>query len=224
MDKTLILNFGIAILAIVNPIGNLPVFVSYTTGESRGVQRWLALFFALTVLTFLVLFLIAGTAILNFFGITLAAFRIAGGVLLLLTGLTMVRGEQTKKTQVMAAEGYVTDLQEAELVYRKILVPLGIPMFVGSGSISTVIIYGTQAKNNHNILGLIAVIFGLALVIFLVLLLSNRIQKVLGVVGLDVATRLLGLMLSAIGVQFILGGLDQATLNLINPSVVHHSS
>ncbi|OKH43750.1 antibiotic resistance protein MarC [Calothrix sp. HK-06] len=221
MDRTLILNFGIAILAIVNPIGNLPVFVSYTTGERRGVQRWLALFVALTILVFLVLFLIAGTAILKFFGITLAAFKIAGGILLLLTGLTMVKGEQTKKTQAMAAEGHTSDLQEAELVFRKILIPLGIPMFVGPGSISTVIIYGNQAKNDQTLLGLVGVIFLLALLVFLVLLSSNRIQKVLGGVGLDVATRLLGLILSAIGVQLILSGLGDATINLIKPSIIY---
>jgi multiple antibiotic resistance protein len=95
MDKTLILNFAAAMLSIVNSFGNLPLFISYTAGERKQVRNWLAVFIALTVLVLLTVFLILGTELLNFFGITISAFQISGGILLLLTGIGMVRGNPT---------------------------------------------------------------------------------------------------------------------------------
>ncbi len=220
MDWGLISNFAAALFAIVNPLGNLPIFVSYTAGESRGVQRWLALFVALTVLVALVVFLLSGAAILKFFGISLAAFRIAGGILLLLTGIGMVRGQHNLESRQLAAQANINDLKEAEFVYRKILIPLGIPLFVGPGSISTVVLYANQAHSHSTLWGLIGAIVGISGVVFVALLSGGALQRLLGQTGLDIATRLLGLLLTAIGVQFILGGLADATLNVINPRMI----
>ncbi|MBD2326109.1 MarC family protein [Alkalinema sp. FACHB-956] len=219
MDKTLIANFAAALLAIVNPIGNLPIFISYTAGERQGVQRWLALFISVTILGFLLLFLLTGTTILKFFGISIAAFRIAGGILLLLTGIGMVRGQQMQRTHEIANQAQYDDLVEAESVYRKILIPLGIPIFVGPGSISTVILYGSQARDRLTFLALMGIIVAVALFTLLVLMGSLWTRRVLGKFGLDIATRILGLFLAAIGVQFILSGLADATVNFISPDI-----
>lgn len=219
MDQSLITNFAAALLAVVNPIGNLPIFISFTSDERRGVQRWLAVFVATTVLVFLLLFLLAGSIILDFFGISIAAFRIAGGILLLLIGISMVRGEHSQRAQAIASQVSRDDLLEAESVYRRILIPLGIPLFVGPGSISTVILYGSQAPNRTTVFGLMGVIVAIALFTLIVLMSSLWIRRVLGKFGLDVTTRILGLLLAAIGVQFMLGGLGDATLNWINPNV-----
>jgi MarC family membrane protein len=220
MNWTLILNFGAALFATVNPIGNLPIFVSFTAGERKAVQCWLAFFIAATVLTLLLLFLVSGNAILNFFGITLAAFRIAGGIILLLTGISMVRGEQTKLNREMAAQASANDFKAAEFVYRKILVPLGIPMFVGPGSISTVVLYSSQAPRGGTFLGLIGVIFTISTLVFVILWAGTGLRRFLGELGVDVATRLLGMILAAIGIQFILGGLADSTMNFIQPSFI----
>lgn len=219
MDWTLISSFAAALFAIINPFGNLPIFISYTAEEPKGAQRWLAAFLALTVLIFLVVFLVSGAAILKFFGISLAAFRIAGGILLLLTGIGMVKGQHNEQSRELAARAYTTDLQEAELMYRKILIPLGIPLFVGPGSISTVILYANQARSYTTFFGLVGVIVAIAALVLAVLLLGNVIKKLLGQTGLDIATRILGLLLTAIGVQFILGGLSNATIHFINPKM-----
>jgi MarC family membrane protein len=221
MDKTPIVNFAVAMLSVVNPIGNLPLFISYTAGESKRVRNWLAVFIALTILVSLNLFLIVGTQLLNFFGITIAAFQISGGILLLLTGIGMIQGKQTKSNRKLAAKLSENDLQEAELVYSKILVPLGIPIFVGPGAISTVILYSSRVQNHATLVGLIAVSIAIALVVLLTLLMADRIQRLLGAVGIEIATRLLGLILAAIGVQFILNGLGNATVGLIKPEVIH---
>lgn len=221
MDWSLIGNFATALIAIVNPLGNLPVFVSYTAGDRRHVRQFLAVFVAATVLVFLLLFLVAGQAILGFFGITLASFRIAGGILLLLTGIGMIRGHDTKNIEAVVAKAEVDDLTVAETRYRKIIVPLGIPLFVGPGSISTVILYANQAKTNTTLLGLAGTIVCVSLFVLVCLLASEWIKGLIGEVGLDIATRILGLLLAAIGVQFILGGLAEATINFINPEVTH---
>ncbi|MGI0494692.1 MarC family protein [Alkalinema pantanalense CENA528] len=219
MDKALIANFAAALLAIVNPIGNLPIFISYTAGERQGVQRWLALFISVTIVGFLLLFLITGSAILKFFGISIAAFRIAGGILLLLTGIGMVRGHQMQRTHEIANQAKYTDFIEAESVYRKILIPLGIPIFVGPGSISTVILYSSQARDRVTFLALMGVTVAISLFTLVILMSSLWMRKVLGKSGLDIATRILGLFLAAIGVQFILSGLAAATINFISPDI-----
>jgi multiple antibiotic resistance protein len=219
MDMTLIFNFAAAMLSVVNPIGNLPIFITYTAGERKQVRTWLAVFIALTVFVLLTVFLVIGTGLLNFFGITIAAFRISGGILLLLTGIAMVRGGQAKHHDELVAKGKQTDLKEAEFVYGKILVPLGIPLFVGPGSISTVILYSSQIQNPATQLGLIGVLGAIALAVLFTLLSSAFLQRLLGNMGMEVATRLLGMILTAIGIQFILNGLANATIGLINPVV-----
>lgn len=221
MNWTLITNFAAALIALVNPLGNLPIFISYTVGERKNVQRLLAVFVAATVLVFLLLFLVTGQAILEFFGISLAAFRIAGGILLLLVGLGMVRSHEDKTVETLMEKAERDDLLVAESQYRKIIVPLGIPLFVGPGSITTVILYASQSKNDETFIGLVGVIIAVSAVVLLCLLSAEFIKKLIGETGLDIATRILGLLLAAIGVQFILGGLADATIDLINPAVTH---
>ena len=219
MDKTLIFNFAAAMLSIVNPFGNLPLFISYTAGERKQVRNWLAVFIAVTVLVLLTIFLILGTELLNFFGITIPAFQISGGILLLLTGIGMVHGKRTTHSPKLPDKFYRNDLKEAESIYSKILIPLGIPLFVGPGAISTVILYSSRVHNQSTLIGEIVVLAGISLVVLLILLSADRIQRLLGEMGIEIATRLLGLILAAIGVQFILNGLANATFGLINPEV-----
>jgi multiple antibiotic resistance protein len=206
-------------LSIVNPFGNLPLFISYTAGERKRVRNWLAVFIALTVLGLLTIFLLVGTELLNFFGITIPAFQISGGILLLLTGIGMVHGKKTIDNPGLADKLYRDDLKEAESIFSKILVPLGIPLFVGPGAISTVILYSSRVHNQSTLFGEIVVLVVISLVVLLTLLMADRIQRLMGAIGIEIATRLLGLVLAAIGVQFILNGLATATVSLINPEV-----
>jgi multiple antibiotic resistance protein len=219
MDKTLIFNFAAAMLSVVNPFGNLPLFISYTAGERKRVRNWLAVFIASTVFGLLTLFLVFGTELLNFFGITIPAFQISGGILLLLTGIRMVHGKKSLHNPELADKLFRDDLKEAESVFSKILVPLGIPLFVGPGAISTAILYSSRDRNQATLLGEIAVLMGISFVVLLTLLIADRIQNLLGTIGIEIATRLLGLILAAIGVQFILNGLASATVGLISPAV-----
>jgi MarC family membrane protein len=219
MEPSPIIHFTAALFAVMNPLGNLPLYISATTGERSGVQRYVALFLALFVALMLLGFLWSGNALLEFFGISLPAFRIAGGIILLLNGIAMVAGHEGKKIEALAGKiSERSDLVEAENQFRIILIPIGIPIFVGPGSISTVILFSGQAGTIADRLGMSAVIVGMALFILLLLLASKRIGRLLGTMGLDIAARLMGLILAAMGIQFMLAGLADVTLNWIDPS------
>jgi MarC family membrane protein len=215
MDLTLMVNFGAALFAVVNPLGNLPVFVSFTANDSKRVQSYLALFFAVWIAAMLLVFLFTGQDVLRFFGIGLPAFRIAGGILLLLTGLSMVRGQAAEKVENIAAQQDSTALQLAERRFRDVLIPLGVPMFVGPGSITTVILYAGKAGGRSDTLGLAGVVLTLAAGTGVVLLAGRWVHKALGDTGLDIATRILGLFLGAMGVQFMIDGVASITTGLI---------
>jgi MarC family membrane protein len=221
MNSSLLINFTAALFAIIDPLGNLPLFLSFTQGQSRSVQRFLALFISGTIFVLLLFFLFSGSLILKFFGISLAAFRIAGGILLLLISIDMIRGERTHSTLELAERGRRSSFHTARNLYRQLLVPLVIPLFVGPGSISTVVLYSTVVRSNWLLgLELAGCLLLIATITFAMLAGSHWFQRLLGDFGLEIITRLLGVILGAIGVQFILGGLADSTVNLINPRIL----
>lgn len=215
MDWALTLSFAAALLAIIDPVGNVPFFVSYVGQEKPAVQRWLALFIALTVLVMLQVFFFAGGMILDTFGVSMAAFRIAGGILLLLIGIDMVRGHRDTAKDQESPNSESTTFGQARRRFHKLLIPLGVPLFVGPGSISTVILYSDRATDIAMKLELSFVIAFVSFIVFLCLCTGQWIRKLLGDSGMDVSTRLLGLLLAAIAVQFMLAGLSEATNGFI---------
>ena len=248
MDWSLVGNFAAAITAILNPLGNLLLFIALTAREPRAVRRALATLLAATIFGFLLMFLLIGRILLEFFGVSLAAFQIAGGILLLLIGIGMVQGQtgRSKQEAVATMEGQThkeapvslwipvqPSLKQLEPCletegiwqgawgsYSKLVIPLGVPIFVGPGSISTVILYASQANSRETLMGLITVLAGVSLAILGCLLVGEWLKRALNETGLDIAVRLLGLLLAAIGIQFMLGGLSSATVNFINPEIL----
>jgi len=222
MDTTFYLNFFVALFAILNPLGNLPIFIGATGNEKPGVQRAMAVLLSLFIVVFLLIFLFTGDFILKSFGISIPAFRIAGGIIILLMGIGMIRGHTGSVNIDSAAAIKGGDFEVAEFKLSNVLVPLGVPIFVGPGSISTIIVYAHKASGFGDKIGM-AVLIVLATLLVLVILLAGRwIGKLLGRQGLDIATRILGLILCAIAVQFILAGIGGATVGLINPNVLKH--
>src|SRR5215471_3851746 len=112
-ETSILGTFAATLFALLNPLGMLPIFIGYTDGMRVGVQRWLALFVSITVLGLMLLFLFAGTALLNFFGITLDAFRIAGGILLLLIGIKTIAQDPTRKARDLVTASDIGALCEA---------------------------------------------------------------------------------------------------------------
>jgi MarC family membrane protein len=222
-ETSILGTFAATLFALLNPFGMLPVFIGYTGGKRIRVQRWVALFVSITVLGLMLLFLFAGTALLNFFGITLDAFRIAGGILLLLIGLKTIARDIATKAKDLTVESEVGELIEAESVYRQIVVPFAIPLLVGPGSIANLILYAGEARQAQDaklFWGLVAVTVGVSFLTLLILLSGRFLRRLLGDVGLSIATRILGLLVASIGVQFVIEGLSNVIVHSIVPEVL----
>ena len=222
-DESILGTFAATLFALLNPFGMLPVFIGYTANKRIRVQRWVALFVSLTVLGLMLLFLFAGTALLNFFGITLDAFRIAGGILLLLIGIKTIARDAATKAKDLTVESEVGELIEAESVYRQIVVPFAMPLLVGPGVIANLILYAGEAWERRSpklSWGLVGVTVGVSLLTYVILLSARYLRRLLGDVGLSIATRILGLLVASIGVQFMITGLTNVILNSIAPAVL----
>jgi MarC family membrane protein len=222
-ETSILGTFAATLFALLNPLGMLPVFIGYTGGMRTGVQRWLAIFVSVTVLGLMLLFLFAGTALLHFFGITLDAFRIAGGILLLLIGIRTVAHDAANKAKDLTIAEEVGELTEAESVYGQIVVPLAMPLLVGPGVIANLILYAGEAwqtKNAKLSWGLVGVTVGVSLLTLLILLSGRFLRRLLGDVGLSIATRILGLLVASIGVQFVIAGLTNVIVHSIAPELL----
>lgn len=195
-----------SIFVLVDPIAAVPTFLAMTGDSNRIQRRHMALRAAWTCLIVLLTFSIAGPFIFTFFGITLAAFRIAGGLILGLIGLDMLKAKRspTKETPGETEEG-----AEKEDVG---IIPLGIPMLAGPGSISSVMVLMSQNADWPHTIVVVCAIAATAAISFLVLAAADRVSSYLGETGIRILTRMMGLLLTAIAVQFVLNGLKDAGL------------
>lgn len=198
-----------SLLAIVNPLSAIPLYVA-ATAELGDRQRAATLRLAVaTGIIALVLFGVAGTFILRFFGITTYAFRIAGGFIFLGIGSDMLNAERARgKTRPEEQE-------EAEQKSEIGIIPLGIPTLAGPGSITTVITLTAQADSRWQLAGLYGAIVAVMLVSWAVLAIAPRIAQRVGRTGLNVMTRIMGLIVMVVGVQFIIDGVRTVALDLL---------
>ncbi len=209
-------NFFVALFALLDPIGNVPVFAASTAGASSRQRAQIALYISLFVAGFLVFFYFSGLALLTFFGISMPAFRIAGGVILFMLGLKMVNDDFTAGFASAAEETG----DKATYVRRRVeqmIVPFAMPLLIGPGAISTVIIYASQAKA-YGLQGAatgVAVIIAVALATLLSFLATPVISRIFGKIGLSIIVRVLGLILCAMAVQFLISGFADATHGFI---------
>lgn len=195
-----VLSFS-AIFFVVDPFGVVPVFIAMTRSDPPEKRRNMALRASLTAFFVLTTFAVAGTLIFRVFGITLGAFKVAGGVLLLLTSIEMLRAQQ-QRTRVTPEEEKEGAEKEDVAIF-----PLAIPLLAGPGSIATV---ATLMGKAGRILFAVPVIVSIALtcaISYAMLIAAERIQRLLGVTGLSVLNRVIGLIIGAIAVQFMIDGL-----------------
>ncbi len=190
------------LMSVVNPIGAIPTFMALTAARSRTDKKRTALVCACAVFMVLQISLLAGEPILNFFNIGLPAFRVAGGILILLMGLRMLHAtpDRARHTPEEQAES-----SEKESVA---VVPLAIPLLSGPGAISTTIVYGHMGHTWQHFLLMSAVIFSVSFIVWVALLVAPKIAGFMGQTGINVVTRVMGLLLAAIAVEFIANGLS----------------
>ena len=197
----------ITLMAIVNPLACVPFFIHYTQGFSRAQRQRTILVSSLTAFIVIAASALLGLQILEFFGISLASFQVGGGMLLLTSALSMLNAQPA---EARANADEVQDAEAKAAVGASIaVVPLTIPLLTGPATMSTVVIYAEKAKNLAQLGTLVSygVVIGLATA--LCFSLATPIARVLGKTGINVMTRLMGLILAALAVEVMTDGLHK---------------
>ena len=200
-----------SIFFLVDPFAAIPSFLAITHGVDSARRSRMARKGALTCFIVLATFALVGKYIFTMFGITLPAFEVAGGLILLLIGLDML---EAKRSPTQEATG---DTEEAASKEDAGIVPLGIPMLAGPGAISSVMVLAGQVTTAWQMGAILGCIAFTALVSFWVLSGADRVRKVLGETGIRILVRIMGLLLVALAMQFFVNGLTD--LGVIAPQV-----
>jgi multiple antibiotic resistance protein len=192
-----------SILFLVDPIAVVPTFLAITQDESVEERRATAWRACVAAAILLVVFAAAGNLIFRAFGITLPAFRIAGGAILWLVAMDMLRGE--RRTQEGPAE-----IDEGRAKDDVALTPLAMPMLAGPGAISTVMVLSGQARSPARAAVVYASILVTLVISWIMLRVGDRVMSRFGQTGIRVITRIMGLLLAAVAVQFVITGVREA--------------
>lgn len=201
MDWELLGKTLVSLLVIVDPLGLIPFYLAMVQGRSDHDQRRIAVLTPIAVVITLIVATFVGGAILGLFGITLSAFRIAGGVLILIVALDMLHARKSRsKTTPEEAEEAISWQEIA-------VVPLAIPLSAGPGAISTSMIYSVQFPTLAGKLAMCGAIVVVGIATWLCLRLAEPISRRIGQIGINIGMRLMGLLLAALGVEYILVGL-----------------
>lgn len=197
------LKFFVALLAIINPVGTIPIFINLTANQDSATRNKNGSLASISMGIILLVVLFSGETILRFFGISVGSFRVGGGILILLMAISMLNAKMSNVKQTKEEE---IDSAERDSVA---VVPLATPLLAGPGAISTVILYAqryTSVAHYLYLLGGIVLLAGLTALLFR---LAPTIARILGKTGINIVTRLMGLIMAAMGVEFIAHGLKQ---------------
>lgn len=198
MDLFLMI-FG-ALISVMNPLGTVPVFVGLTQENTAAERNKIVLWTSLNVLIILIISFFAGKFILLFFGISLNALKIAGGLIISLSGFALLTGEFAKH-KGMKKEKVMDDIQTRSDIA---LTPLALPMIAGPGTISLLITFNQEYTGFNNVVIIITAILLSALTIYFVLRSSFLIVRSLGASGINALSRIIGFIVISIGVEFII--------------------
>ncbi|MGL5758227.1 YchE family NAAT transporter [Plesiomonas sp.] len=199
-DLAIFTKFFIGLFALVNPVGILPAFISLTSHQSEQLRNKTNLTATLSVAIILWVALFLGQGILGVFGISLDSFRIAGGFLVISIAMSMISGKLGEDKQ--------NNQEKSESALRDNVgvVPLALPLMAGPGAISSTIVWGTRYNQWFNMLGLSITIALFAVLCWAIFRAAPYIVRLLGQTGINVITRIMGLMLMALGIEFIVTG------------------
>jgi multiple antibiotic resistance protein len=201
-----------SLLVIINPLMVTSVFISLTGGYPPEARRKLARRTSIIAFGVLLAFAVSGSLLFKFFSITIGAFQIAGGIILFSVALGMLHAQPTRTNQ--------TPEELAEAMRRDdiAVVPLAIPMTSGPGAITTVIVLSSEARSPANMVVLFVALVVALVTLWLMLRNAARIGRFLGPSGLNIATRLMGLILATVAVQFVIHGIES-----VLPEIMAHA-
>lgn len=196
MEIDFLITSFVALFVIIDPVGLTPLFIALTRGMSAQARRKITIRAIGVSFFVLMVFALFGETVLGFVGISMPAFRVAGGILLFLTALDMLFQRRTKRREDQSED----DADDPSVF------PLAIPLIAGPGSITTIILIAgsTPGPIGFASAGVVAVVGLISVYIFFAL--ADGLEKLLGKTGIDVITRLLGMLLAALSVQFVLEG------------------
>jgi multiple antibiotic resistance protein len=200
LEYTDYLKIFIALLAVVDPLAAMPIIVSMTARDNASELKSIARTVVLSVATVLLVALYMGHQVLIFFGISINSFRVSGGILLMLMSLSMLQGKisETVRNEEEAREGETRETA---------VVPLSIPLLAGPGAISTVILYAQKGNGINHYLMISLDIIAVTGILWCVLRATPWLTQRLSQTGINIVIRLMGLILLALAVEFIAGGL-----------------
>jgi len=193
----------VALLAIVNPIGVVPFFIHFTGNLTREQRRHTIRVSAFTAFVVIGISALAGLKVIEFFGISLASFQVGGGTLLLISSIQMLNAQPAEGRKEDVTEG----ASKADAGASIAVVPLTIPLLTGPATISTMVIYAEKTRHWWELAILVGYGVVVAAVTYLVFSAAGRIAKVLGQTGINIMTRLMGLILAALAVELLADGL-----------------
>jgi len=193
----------VTLFVVVDPIAIAPIFLALTPGMTPQERERIARRAVLVGGLILVAFALAGEAILDFIGISMAAFRVAGGILLFLTALDMLFERRTKRREDSSTENDPTHAEDPSVF------PLGIPLIAGPGAIASVILLVGEKPGGEGLITVFGILAVVLLMMYAMLRLSSYLEKRVGKVAINVFTRIFGMLLAALSVQFGLDGLAE---------------
>ena len=200
MDLFIYLFF--ALFSVLNPIGTVPIFVGLTQHDTKKERSRISLWTAINVFIILIVSFFIGEYVLLFFGISIDALRIAGGIIIVNSGFALLSGKLTKKRGINKKEE--TDAQKRNDIA---LTPLAIPMLAGPGSISLLIAFYQEHNTTMEMIISSFAILAISTVIFIVLRSAHYLAKILGASGIVAISRIVGFIVIAIGIQYIVSAI-----------------
>lgn len=201
-DPAFLITVFVTLFVVIDPIGLAPIFVALTQGRSPAARRAIALRACVISVGLLTLFGLAGEGVLAFIGISMPAFRIAGGILLFLTALDMLFERRTRRREHRAESEAEDEHSDDPSVF-----PLAMPLIAGPGAMASMILLAGQVQGDWiGILTVHLVMIAVVALAFALFLSAGLLERALGRMGTLVITRLLGMLLAALSVQFVIDG------------------
>src|SRR5574344_315268 len=202
MDYTVFLKYFVGLMAIINPIGLLPVFSSLTSGNTKSERLHINITANVAVAIILFVSMLFGSLILKWFSISLDSFRIAGGIMIVVIALVMVQG------QLERGRHNADEKEEAQLKNSIAVVSLAMPLMAGPDAISSTIVFSGQCSQSMiGLIGSTLVIIIFSVSSFLIFLSSQLMIKMMGTTGINIVTRIMGIIMMSIGIEMIAAGI-----------------